>query len=119
MTRESLDYMDDIIEAMENALAFVEGMDYGDFIKDTKTVYAVIRCIEIIGEAVKGMPDEIKASEPGISWRNIAGMRDKLIHGYFGVEPERVWQVVRRDIPALKPVFEELRDRTQTERGEK
>jgi len=72
----------------------------------SKPVYAVTRAIEIIGEAVKNIPDETRRQYLDIPWKSIAGMRDKLIH--FGVKIERVWEVVKKDIPALKPKFERI-----------
>ena len=108
MKREIGDYIEDILEAMTNAIEFTKGMSYDEFVKDTKTVYAVIRAIEIIGEAVKNIPEEIRKKYPDIPWRSMAGMRDKVIHAYFGVKIERVWEVVKRDIPNLKPKFEKM-----------
>ncbi|HHF43346.1 MAG TPA: DUF86 domain-containing protein [Candidatus Aminicenantes bacterium] len=108
MKREIGDYIEDIIEAMNNVMAFIKDMSYQEFIKDTKTMYAVIRGIEIIGEAVKNIPEGIREKYPDIPWQAIAGMRDKVIHAYFGVKIERVWEVVRRDIPKLKPEFEKM-----------
>jgi len=108
MKREFGDYIEDILEAMTNAIEFTKGMSYDDFVKDTKTVYAVIRTIEIIGEAVKNIPEDIRRKYPDIPWRSMAGMRDKVIHAYFGVKIERVWEVVKRDIPNLKPKFEKM-----------
>jgi len=108
MKREIGDYIEDILEAISNAMEFTKEMSYDEFVKDTKTVYAVIRAIEIIGEAVKNIPEDIRMKYPDIPWRSIAGMRDKVIHAYFGVKIERVWEVVKRDIPNLKPKFEEM-----------
>ncbi len=108
MKREIGDYIEDILEAMTNAMEFTKDMSYDEFVKDTKTVYAVIRAIEIIGEAVKNIPEETREKYPDIPWRSMAGIRDKVIHAYFGVKLERVWEVVKRDIPNLKPKFEEM-----------
>ena len=99
MKREIGDYIEDIMEAMTNAIEFIKDVSYDEFVKDTRTVYAVIRAIEIIGEAVKNIPEEIRKKYRHIPWRSIAGMRDKVIHAYFGDKIERVWDVVRRDIP--------------------
>jgi len=103
-----LDYIEDIVEAMNDALRFVKGLEYDDFVKDKKTVYAVTRAVEIIGEAVKNIPGKVKRRYSEIPWKKMAGMRDKLIHEYFGVDLRRVWNVVEKDIPTLKPLFERI-----------
>ena len=108
MKREIGDYIQDITDAMNKAMQFVEGMEYEDFIRDDKTLFAVIRVIEVIGEAVKNIPEEVKKEYPEIPWREMAGMRDKLIHGYFGVILKRVWKTVKEEIPPLKPLFEKI-----------
>lgn len=71
------------------------------FFEDTKTQDAVLRNLEVVGEAVKQMSDQLKARHPHVAWRRIAGMRDKLIHDYFGVNLQLVWDVVEREIPGL------------------
>lgn len=108
MKEEFLDYIEDIIEAIEDAASFIEGINYDDFAKDKKTMYAVTRAIEIIGEATKKVPDSVRKRHPEIPWRDMAGMRDKLIHEYFGIDLKRVWNTVKKDIPKLKPSFEKI-----------
>jgi len=108
MKEEFLDYVEDVVEAMDDAMRFVEGMEYDDFVKDKKTAYAVTRAVEIIGEAVKKIPERVKNRYPKIPWKRMAGMRDKLIHEYFGVDLRRVWNTVKKDIPNLKPLFEKI-----------
>jgi uncharacterized protein with HEPN domain len=93
---------------MNKGVNFVEGMEYEDFIRDDKTIFAVIRVIEVIGEAVKKIPEDVKKEYPEIPWREMAGMRDKLIHGYFGVNLKRIWKTVNEEIPPLKPLFGNL-----------
>jgi len=108
MKREVGDFIEDIINAMDKALKFVEGMSYEEFAQDDKTIFAVVRAIEITGEAVKNVPDDIKKKYPEIPWKGMAGMRDKVIHGYFGVDLKVVWDTVKKRIPEVKPLFERM-----------
>ncbi len=108
MTRSIELYVKDIIEYMERAEGHIKDLNFEDFSKDNKACDAVIRCIEVVGEAVKNIPDVIRNKYPSIPWRDIAGMRDKIIHGYFTVDFETVWLVVKEEIPKLKPLVKKV-----------
>lgn len=108
MKKEFLDYLEDIIMAMGDVMKFVENVEYDDFVNEKRDSYAVIRAIEIIGEAVKKIPNSIRKKYSEIPWKEMAGMRDKLIHEYFGVNLKKVWNTVKKDIPNLKPLFEKI-----------
>ncbi len=111
MTRDLRDYLNDVVDAMEKASKFVDKMSYEDFANDDKTIFAVFRALEVIGEAVKNIPEDFRVKHPDIPWRDIAGMRDKLIHGYFGVDLRRVWKTVTEVIPVMKPHFDQIAKR--------
>jgi uncharacterized protein with HEPN domain len=85
------------------------GVDgYDAFKGDEKTVFAVIRALETIGKAVKKLPPEVKERLPEAPWKDISGMRDKLIHEHFGADQRTIWDTVEKDIPALRPIFEKI-----------
>jgi uncharacterized protein with HEPN domain len=85
MKREYVDYLRDILENAERALDFVHGMEFEEFFEDEKSTYVVIRTLEVIGEAARHVPDEVRDANPEIQWREITAMRNKLMHEYFGV----------------------------------
>ena len=98
-TQENI--LTDILESSKRIQSYIANQNYEDFLKDTKTQDAVVRNLEIIGEATKNLSLEFKESIPEIPWKNIAGMRDKLIHDYFGINSDIVWGVARKNIPDL------------------
>ncbi|MCL0038464.1 DUF86 domain-containing protein [Thermodesulfovibrionales bacterium] len=105
-------YLKDIFEAMEAIEGFVEGMEFEDFKSDDKTSSAVIRKFEIIGEAAKNLSVTIKQKYPIVPWKEMAGMRDKLIHFYFGIKYELVWQTIKDVIPQVKPLIGKILNET-------
>ncbi|MDX2213789.1 MAG: DUF86 domain-containing protein [Oculatellaceae cyanobacterium bins.114] len=108
--REIRDYLQDILTTINLLEQFVAGSTFADFENDPKTVFAVIRAIEVIGEAAKSIPQYIRDQYPEIPWRGFTGMRDKLIHGYFGVDLEVVWDTVQQDLAVLRPVVAQILD---------
>ncbi len=103
--REIVDYLADIITAIDEVEEFTHGMDYDDFANDKKTINAVIRSLEVLGEATKHIPAIIRKKHPDIPWKNMAGMRDVLIHDYMGVDLKTVWKVAKGRLPELKPLL--------------
>ena len=108
MKREFKHYVLDIVDSIEKIEKFTKGMRLQDFEKDDKTVFAVIRALEIIGEAVKRIPASVKNKYKQVPWKKMAGMRDKLIHEYFGVNTKVVWQTVREDIPSISSLMKQI-----------
>jgi uncharacterized protein with HEPN domain len=92
-------------------------MTFDAFVQDVKTQFAVIRALEIVGEATKRLPESIRIREPSIPWRAMAGMRDKLTHQYFGVNLEVVWKTATEDIPSLEPAVRRLLATVEAEHG--
>jgi uncharacterized protein with HEPN domain len=103
-----IDYLRDILENAEKAVEFVSGMTGDEFLGDEKTVFAVIRAIEILGEATKKIPVEVREKYSDIPWREMAGTRDKLVHDYFGVNLTVIWITVTEDIPLLIPLLKQV-----------
>lgn len=103
-------YLKDILHAIESIETFLTGMNFETFRADDKTASAVIRKLEVIGEAVKQLPEEARQRYPDIPWKQVAGMRDKLIHFYFGVDPGLIWQTVHNRLPSLKATILEMLD---------
>lgn len=100
--RDVKTYLDDILRALENIGLYMAGMTFEHFSTDTKTQDAVVRNLEIIGEAVKRVPDTVRNTYPEIEWRPAAAMRDFLIHEYPEIDVQAVWDTVKSDLPTFK-----------------
>ncbi len=114
MKRSLKDYLLDMRIAIEQVEEFTAGMGFEEFARDQKTINAVIRSLEVLGEAAKNIPGETTSLYPEMPWKRVIGMRDKLIHGYHGVDLEIVWKAVQEEVPPLKPLVEKM----LRERGE-
>jgi uncharacterized protein with HEPN domain len=108
MSRDPLLRLEDILEAGELIASYIEGLDCGSFVSDRRTVDAVVRNLEIIGEAVKYLPEQMTNRHPQIPWRAIAGFRDILAHSYFRTDDAIVWDAASQHTPLLVGVVKEL-----------
>jgi uncharacterized protein with HEPN domain len=106
-------FLKDILEAIRRIQAYTEDTDYDAFCADTKTQDAVMRNLEIVGEATKQLSETVRQQAPQIPWRSIARMRDKLIHHYFGVNLDIVWHVIQDDLPPLMTAVEGILTTTE------
>lgn len=108
MKREYKLFLDDIVENIDKIQRFVSGMSFDDFRKDDKTIYAVSRSLEIIGESVSQIPDEVKDKYGDIPWRDIKNFRNQVVHKYWDVDVEIVWDIVKNELDELKSKIKEL-----------
>ena len=99
--RTDRDYLSDIQEALERIRAYVEGYTFERFVKDSKTQDAVLRNLEVLGEAAKRVSDPMRKHRENIPWKALAGLRDRLIHHYFGINYETVWQIITVELPKI------------------
>lgn len=95
-------FIEDILESIGLIQQYVEPLNCEQFSQDRKTIDAVIRNFEIIGEASKFIPVEIKQSHPEIDWQAIVGLRNRIAHEYFGISPTIIWQIIKEELPTLK-----------------
>jgi len=101
-------FVHDILEAIEKIETYIEGYSYAEFQNDMKTKDAVVRNLEIIGEAAAQIPPEIRENYSEIPWSQIVGLRNRLVHGYFVVDYEIVWEIITRELPELKAKIGEM-----------
>lgn len=108
MKRDYIQYLEDIIEGINNIEEYVNGLTFDTFIKDKKTIDAVLRNFEIIGEASKNLPTDIKEKYQEIPWKIMSDMRNILIHEYFGIKLDIIWKTINERLPELKKSILEL-----------
>jgi uncharacterized protein with HEPN domain len=106
--RTDREFLSDILEAIRRIKAYTEGMTYEAFLEDTKTQDAVVRNLEIIGEAVKNLSEELRQGYSVIPWKNMAGARARLIHHYFGISVDIVWDIVSVELNAVASQIEQI-----------
>lgn len=106
--RRDKDYLSDIIEAVQRITTYTAGLSYQQFLADSKTQDAVLRNIQVIGEATKKLSPSLSKRHGHLPWKEVAGMRDKIVHRYFGINYDVVWTVCREELPTLLPQIEAL-----------
>lgn len=119
MNRDKKLFIKDIIENIDLVLSSTEKLNKKDFIEDKNIVDATIRRLEIIGEAVKNLPIDFMGRYPEVPWSDIAGFRDVMIHGYFKVDLDKVWNIIEGDFPDLKQKIEKIKKELKKEGDEK
>ena len=116
MKRDYSLYIKDILDCIERVEEFVGDMNFDEFLVDDKTSSAVVRKLEIIGEATKNIPKSITQKYEEIPWKEMARMRDKIIHFYFGVDYEIVWNVIKERLPQIKPTIRRILEDMENDR---
>jgi uncharacterized protein with HEPN domain len=106
--RTDIEYLADTKEAVLRINTYIQDLTFEQFIEDKKTQDAVVRNLEVIGEAAKNISEELKSRSPQIPWKDLAGVRDKLIHHYFGVNFDVVWNIARQELPDVLSRLEEI-----------
>ena len=110
-------YIRDMLAFGEKVLAYTTNMEQSEFISDERTYDATLRNLELIGEAAVHVPIDIREAHPGIPWRAVIGTRNRLAHGYLGIDDDVIWDIVRTDVPELCRALRNLSGTVQAERG--
>jgi len=112
--REWRFYLDDMIDFAGKVLVYTDGLDQAGFVASGLTYDATLRNLELIGEAATHIPAEIRAAHPEIPWRMIIATRNRLIHGYLGIDNDTLWSIIQDDVPELLPLLKVLKDEAKT-----
>ncbi len=112
--REWRFYIDDMLDFAGKVLAYTDGLDQAGFVASGLAYDATLRNLELIGEAATHIPDEIQAAHPEISWRMIIATRNRLIHGYLGIDDDILWSIIQDDVPELLPLLNALKNEVQS-----
>ena len=107
-SRRDNDYLEDMREAMQRIIAYTEGLTYQDFLIDIKTQDSVIRNLQVVGEAAKRVSSVFRKAHPILPWKEMAGLRDKVVHDHFGIRHSIIWAVARQELIVLLPQIEAL-----------
>ena len=110
MSKRDVSRVDDMLDAAQKAVLFARGNTRVDLDKNEVLALALVRLLEIVGEAAKYIPDSIKSTHPEVPWREIAATRNRLIHGYFSVDLDIVWAIIENDLPPLIMQLETIRE---------
>ena len=108
MKRNIVLFLEDILEAIRLMEEYTQDITFASFKKNVEKQDAIVRRIEIIGEATKNIPQSIRKKYTDVPWRDVAGMRDVLIHAYFGINVDKVWNVLKKDVPLLKKQIQKI-----------
>lgn len=106
--RAALLYLQDILTSVKNIEEYIQGLNFEEFIKDQKTIDAVVRNFEIIGEAARNIPQDLTSKYPDLPWSKMISMRNKVMHEYFGIDEEILWKTIQEDLPGLKGQLQAL-----------
>ncbi|MEX2542681.1 MAG: DUF86 domain-containing protein [Trueperaceae bacterium] len=107
-------YLDDMLGSVEKVLAYTEGLDQARFVNDSLVYDATLRNLELIGEAATHIPNDVRAAHSEVPWRLIIATRNRLIHGYLGIDDDTLWSIIRDDVPELLLLLREFKSRAET-----